>query len=60
MARKPKLSKPPKPDELNGDHDRGFEIYKMLWGLQGRIGRLEGTMLLLTGLLIALAVKEFA
>lgn len=59
MSKKPKLPKPPSPDELNGDHDRGFEVYKLLWALQGRVGRLEGLMLLIPAMLGVLLAKAF-
>lgn len=59
MAKKTKLPKPPSPEQLNGDHDRGFEVYKMLWNMQGRIGRMEAAYVLLQATVIALIVKEF-
>ncbi len=57
--KKPKLSKPPRPDELNGDHDRGFEVYKMLWNMQGRIGRMEAAYVLLQAAVVVLLAKAF-
>ncbi len=58
MAKK-KLPKPPSPEQLNGDHDRGFEVYKMLWTMQGRIGRMEAAYVLLQAAVIVLLAKEF-
>lgn len=59
MSKKPKLPKPPRPDELNGDHDRGFEVYKLLWNLQGRMGRMEMAYVLLQTTVIVLLAKAF-
>ena len=45
----PKVSKTPHPSEVEGNghftSDGGLDIYKLLWGLQGRVGRLEGMWL---------------
>lgn len=40
----------PKDVENNGHFNTkgGFEIYKLLYGLQGRVGRLEGTQVVQT------------
>lgn len=53
-------TKHPRPEEVeNNDHfpnKGGFEIYKLLYGLQGRVGRLEGTQVvqaILTSVVLA-------
>ena len=35
----------------------GLEVYKLLWGLQGRVGRLEGGFVLIILLLGAILSK---
>ena len=57
--KKPKLPKPPSPEQLNGDHDRGFEVYKLLWALNGRVSRMEAAYVLLQAAVIVLLAKEF-
>lgn len=54
-----KESKHPHPKEMtNGEFTTkgGLEVYKLLWGLQGRVGRLEasvGFLMLLMGAILA-------
>lgn len=54
-----KKSKHPHPKDMtNGEFSStgGLEIYKLLWGIQGRVGRLEGTQVvqgILTGVILA-------
>ena len=64
MAKEPKHKHPK--EMTNGDFNSsgGLEIYKLLWGLQGRVGRLEGgfaigVVLLATivGLLVKILVE---
>jgi len=53
--------KPPHPDEVeNNGHfpnKGGFEIYKLLYGLQGRVSKLEGGFVLVILLLGAILAK---
>ena len=64
MKKSPKVSKTPHPSEVEGNghftSDGGLDIYKLLWGLQGRVGRLEGGFavgFVLLGTIIGLLVK---
>lgn len=57
MKRQPKH---PNPKEMtNGEFatSGGLEVYKLLWGLQGRVGRLEGGFALIILLLGAILTK---
>jgi hypothetical protein len=49
----------PHPDKINGEFqsEGGRHIYSLLWGLTGRVGRLEGGFLILTLLLGAILAK---
>ncbi len=61
MSKKPKVPKPKHPDEVNGGFasEGGLEMYRLLWGLQGRVGRLEGIMVLVPVLLGVIIAKLF-
>ena len=54
-----KEPKHPHPKDMgNGEFSStgGLEVYKLLWGLQGRLGRVEGVQVLqgvLTGVILA-------
>lgn len=61
MAKKPKLPKTPHPSDANGDFASkgGENIYTLLWGLQGRVSRLEAGFAIIILLLGTVLGKLF-
>ena len=57
--KKPKLPKPKHPSEVNGGFNTvgGRELYNLLWGLQGRVSKLEGGFVIIIVLLAAVLAK---
>jgi len=50
------------PDEMtNGEFttEGGLEVYKLLWGLQGRLGRAEASIAFLTATQVAILGRVF-
>ena len=60
-SKEPKLTKTPHPSEVEGNghftSDGGLDIYKLLWGLQGRMSRVEAGWAFNSLLLAAILTK---
>jgi len=66
--KQPKIPEPPHPNDVNGDHfttPGGKHIYDLVWGIHGRVSRLEAEfrivmalLLLIVGLLFAVVGKD--
>ena len=57
--KKPKVPKAKHPSEVNGGFNStgGEELYNLLWGLQGRVSKLEGGFVIVIVLLAAVLAK---
>lgn len=56
------MSKTKHPKDMeNGEFatQGGLEVYKLLWGLQGRLGRAEGIIAVLTASQVAILGRVF-
>jgi len=56
------MKKHPHPKEMeNGEFTTvgGLEVYKLLWGLQGRVGRAEGMIAFLASSQVAILGRVF-